>query len=1189
MQRFARKRRHTVQSEILETRTLLTAPVATNVDIGSFNVGTRLQVDAADIVSEFGTDADGPLDATGLTFSTVVIDGTGASSLAAIGFVYSPGVGTAGGFTIDTRSATAFAGLGASDTASVVVDFTISDGVDSDSGEFQFEVLGENLGDINETFAFLGPTVVDQEVLAEADAAAGVLVDYVVAISGSVDVSDAVDELRPSTVGANAFDAMGLTWAIAEAVGSSDDSSEATAMATDGSFAQAIASFASVANAAADDRSDASATAEGGSAASATADSSSVAAAAAENGSVADTEATGGSVSTALASNASLATSIAASGSVATAFSDDGSAATALSNDASRATATAENRGDAVAVAVDQSAAEATARNTSDATSVAIENASATSLADDTSSANVAAGHGTDNTIEEAATAEATATNGSTVALAIAGDSEGTVTADDFSVAAGLGIHDATLTTVAADSSAANSRAADGSDAQAAANSESAAIGLANAEFESNVDGLDPISEQVDTAVSAITTEVTELKAQISDLAMFLASDIANDPDAVVNILINNRLERDPENPIVGASEATAVADGQSLAISASSRLSDAGSLAENGSVGKSNADDDSSATTTADNGSSATATAIVASVSVANADVDSQASATSAENSAANANALNEGIADAIAVDGSAASANASNGGDATSFADDRSAAEATADTEGSATASAELRSNATSTGLNQSTSVASARDIGQATTFANTSSVAGADAHVGSISDAVALAGSAASATASDDSDALSFAENGSVASSTATNTSSATTSAQDASVAAATADDSSTTISTAINSNTATAFAVASEVATANAGQIGEAALIEITTSGMSKRVDVTTTSVIVPVANVDVPIAVDAEELDGQTIDEVVISVPAGSVLSAGTPNGDGSQWTFSGPPPANLVLTPPAIGLTDYGVVTEVRIGDQRATASLRVLVESNCESVMPGSGVTVVGETLVVAGTDGNDRLRVQERKGEFRIRLNKARSTHSMDGITSVLMCGFDGTDRLVRPAKSSVPGILDGGNGRDRLTGSNADETLLGGGGDDRISARGGDDFIDGGNGRDKINAGQGNDIVFGGAGNDVVNGAGGRDILFGGEDEDRVKGGSGDDIMIGGSTDLSIEQLQAILAEWTSEESYEDRVTTIRTSFSAASITDTADNERLAGGGGTDWFFANESDVLVGLKDTEEVDLI
>ncbi|MFK7822306.1 MAG: hypothetical protein AB8G99_26670 [Planctomycetaceae bacterium] len=1127
--RKPRSRYGSRQSESLEQRVLLTAPVATNFDAGSFNVGTKLQVDAADIVSDFGTDADGPLDATGLTFGTVVINGNTVSSLAGVGFAYLPGAGSAGGFTIDTRLASAFAGLGSGDTASVVVDFAVTDGVDSDTGEFQFEVLGENLGDINETFTFLGPTVEDQEVLAEADDdAAGVLVDFVVAVSGPADISEIVEngvELSTTFDGISVSVPADVTIAAAARSGSEGEAgANATARASNESIATAVsqlrssatasASNASFSNTTAFDSSTGAASADGGSAASAVSRSSSLAAADAQNGSIATATAEGGSVASATGENAGNASANAINGSASTAEADDGSSATAFSRDAALSTATAENTGIANAVAIDGGAATATARDTSDATSVALDFASAVATAERTSSASAAAGHGIDNTIDEAASAEVTATDSSTAVLAIAGDSDGIVNAGDNSVAIGLGIEGVTVEVAAAGSSAARGIAADDSETQAVAANDSAADARANTAVATGFDDPGSTSDKLTDAISVITDDVTVLKAQLADLAMSLITDSmpsGSSSEPRVETFLNDRLERDAENPIAGASQATAAAVTESLALSTASQLSDASSLAENASAAESVSDDDSSATTTADNTSVATATAVVDSVSVATADNDSQSSATSAEDSAANANSLNLGIADAVAVDGSAAAANASNGGDATSFAEDSSAAEATADTEGSATASADISSNAISTAVGRSTSVATSRNSGQAT----------------AVSD----------------------------------------------------------------NQNVAVAFAQTNEVVHVNASETGDVALIEMSiseTDDSETELNLDATSIIVPVAGADVPIAVDAEELDGKTIDQIIISVPAGSVLSAGTPNGDGTEWTFSGPPPANLILSPPS-ELTDYFVVTRAISDDQLAEASFRVSVDFTCDSVMPGSGITQVGDMLVVAGTDGKDLLKVQEKNGEFRIKLNKEKSTLSMDGITSVFMCGFNGNDRLIRPAKSTLPGVVAVGNGKDKLTGRNADETLLGGGGYDKITAKGGDDFIRGGDGRDKINAGKGNDIALGGADVDVVSGSSGRDILFGGEDKDQVKGGSGEDIMIGGSTTLTDEQLQSILADWTAGGTYEDRVTTVRSSLSVTDIMDTAGGEKLAGGGDTDWFFANETDSLAGFKDFEELDLL
>ncbi|MCA0871917.1 hypothetical protein LCL97_13845 [Seohaeicola saemankumensis] len=68
------------------------------------------------------------------------------------------------------------------------------------------------------------------------------------------------------------------------------------------------------------------------------------------------------------------------------------------------------------------------------------------------------------------------------------------------------------------------------------------------------------------------------------------------------------------------------------------------------------------------------------------------------------------------------------------------------------------------------------------------------------------------------------------------------------------------------------------------------------------------------------------------------------------------------------------------------------------------------------------------------------------------------------------------------SVDGIVDGGIGRDTLTGGNADDTLLGGAGNDNLAGRAGDDDLSGGNGRDTLDGGTGNDRLTGGAHGDV-----------------------------------------------------------------------------------------------------------
>lgn len=74
-----------------------------------------------------------------------------------------------------------------------------------------------------------------------------------------------------------------------------------------------------------------------------------------------------------------------------------------------------------------------------------------------------------------------------------------------------------------------------------------------------------------------------------------------------------------------------------------------------------------------------------------------------------------------------------------------------------------------------------------------------------------------------------------------------------------------------------------------------------------------------------------------------------------------------------------------------------------------------------------------------------------------------------------------------------LNGGNGRDNLTGKN------------------GNDFISGGNGPDTLFGGRGNDTLLGGNGPDTLNGGAGNDLIDGGNGPDMLTGGTGRDTFV------------------------------------------------------------------------------
>lgn len=166
---------------------------------------------------------------------------------------------------------------------------------------------------------------------------------------------------------------------------------------------------------------------------------------------------------------------------------------------------------------------------------------------------------------------------------------------------------------------------------------------------------------------------------------------------------------------------------------------------------------------------------------------------------------------------------------------------------------------------------------------------------------------------------------------------------------------------------------------------------------------------------------------------------------------------------------------------------------------------------------------------DGDDRVTVPGGPQRF-----DERRTH---------VGGGAGDDRL------AGAGSLDGGPGRDVLTGVETADTLTGDSGDDVLRGGGGDDRLDGGGGDDRIDGGAGEDVVQftrrrgvrvdlaagsarghggerdrlariedvnGGYGANVLLGDGRANVLVGGPGPDTVSGRGGDDTLRGNGAD-------------------------------------------------------------------------
>lgn len=123
--------------------------------------------------------------------------------------------------------------------------------------------------------------------------------------------------------------------------------------------------------------------------------------------------------------------------------------------------------------------------------------------------------------------------------------------------------------------------------------------------------------------------------------------------------------------------------------------------------------------------------------------------------------------------------------------------------------------------------------------------------------------------------------------------------------------------------------------------------------------------------------------------------------------------------------------------------------------------------------------------------------------------------------------------------------------------------------------------------LQGGNGDDVLIGGSQADSLDGGGERDLLIGGANADTLSGNAGDDILIGGTTSHSdsLSALNALVAEWTSDDVYATRVSNLQTGggengmiqLNGATVQNDSSADRLLGEANLDWFFMSAKDVL------------
>ena len=195
------------------------------------------------------------------------------------------------------------------------------------------------------------------------------------------------------------------------------------------------------------------------------------------------------------------------------------------------------------------------------------------------------------------------------------------------------------------------------------------------------------------------------------------------------------------------------------------------------------------------------------------------------------------------------------------------------------------------------------------------------------------------------------------------------------------------------------------------------------------------------------------------------------------------------------------------------------------------------------------------------------------------------MGGAGNDVLFGTSGLNTLFGGANDDT---INGGNENDTIIGGNGNDRLNGGEGSDDLFGDSGSDFLIDNSGRNRMFGGTGPDILLGGdsldelhggIGNDVLVGSDGFDRIFGGSDSDLIFGGAdrddlhgqGGDDFVSSGTPVSIteEALGNIRSIWTSDQTYDQRVNSLREEISTGDLCNAFSGDFIAGGSGRDAF--------------------
>ena len=183
------------------------------------------------------------------------------------------------------------------------------------------------------------------------------------------------------------------------------------------------------------------------------------------------------------------------------------------------------------------------------------------------------------------------------------------------------------------------------------------------------------------------------------------------------------------------------------------------------------------------------------------------------------------------------------------------------------------------------------------------------------------------------------------------------------------------------------------------------------------------------------------------------------------------------------------------------------------TAARRLTASGGCDQPTPTGPVTCPISGLYIVFVhlgDGDDALVVDNHDPSVQFTIGAGEGADSVDvgPLGEVCLDGNAGVDHLTLTTPSEAC-TVDGGEGRDVLTGSDGLDRLYGGPDPDVVLGQGGNDYVYGDDGNDRVDGGPGNEVLIdGGPGDDTLAGEGGDDHFDDGPGDDEFEGDSGAD---------------------------------------------------------------------------------